>query len=87
MLLGIYDPFICRIKYLEVVYLDYGLKIRHLRFGKPFPYDIIHKKDLGLGMINQMMYVCRLELMKKRHRNGTIGHCGQKCHRPVRLVS
>ena len=62
--------FIVCIKYLEVVYLDDRMQVRHLRLGESFPDNLVNKKDLCLRVIDKMVDICRLELVKKRNRNG-----------------
>ena len=87
MLLGFIYLFIYRIQDLEGIHLDDRMNVRHLAFRKTFPDHLVNEKDLCLRMVYKMVDVCRLELMKKRNRNGTVGHCGQKGYSPVCLVS
>ena len=75
------------IEELEGIDLDDHMEVRHLVCGKTFPDDLVHEKDFGLGMVNQVMDVAGLELVEDRDRNGAIGHGRQETDAPVGLVT
>ena len=75
------------IEKLEGIDLDDGMKVRHFGLGESFPDDIVHKEDLCLGVVHQMVDIAGLELMEKRHRDCAVCHCGEEGHSPVCLVA
>ena len=87
MFAGVADLFVCRIKESEGVDSGNRLEVRHLGLGQAFPYGRVHKQNLGLGMVHEMVDIAGLELVKKGYRHCPIGHSGEKGHCPVHLVA
>ena len=75
------------IQKLECVDSHYREQSRHLIGAKPLPDDIVHKENLCLRMVDQVMNIPGLELVKDRHRHSSVGHRGQETDRPVDLVA
>ena len=66
------DFLVSRIQQLERIDLNDSMKQRHFTFGETLPHYIVHKENLCLRVVHQMMYVSRFEFMKKRNRNGAV---------------
>ena len=60
---------------------------RHFISIEAFPDHVVHEKDLGLGMIDEIVDIPGLELMKNGNHDGTVSHGGEVTHRPVDLVA
>ena len=72
---------------VEGVHLHDDLQAGHLRLGEPLPDHFVHEEDLGLGMVDQIMYVLGFEFMQQGYGHGAVGHGGQEAHAPVGLVA
>ena len=72
---------------MESVYLHHSLEIRHLILAQPLPHYIIHKQDLCLRMVHEVVHIPGLELVEDRHWHCTVCEGRYESHAPVGLVS
>ena len=62
------------------------LHVRHFHLGETFPVGFIYEEDLGLGMVDQVMYVLGLEFMEDGDGYCAISEGCEEADAPVGLV-
>ena len=87
MLERFHEPFIPADDRSEVCQQDDSHKQRHGFFVQVLPSLVADKKELGFGVVDDIVYIVCLELVKNRNNYGTISHCCQKTDRPMSAVT
>ena len=70
----------------EIIDRDSSHQTLHGMYIKLLPKRITRKNQFGLGMINDMRYITRLEVLKNRYNDSTIRNRCHIGHRPITTV-
>jgi len=69
-------------EYLARLERDGGLKLRHLLEIQSLPYGAVYKKHPGVGVVDYMLGIVRIEVGKNRNDCGAVGYCPDKHNYP-----
>ena len=64
---GVSNPFVARDQQGEVRHHEDTFEQRHGAFVEIFPHLVADKKKLGLGVVDDVMHIVRLEFVKNGH--------------------
>ena len=67
--------------------VDDALECWHLGGVDDCRHHIAGKQQLGVGVVDDVVYLVGRELMEYRHCDGTVGQRGEECHSPVAAVA
>ena len=71
----------------EVLHANDALQGRHAVLVQVFPYLVAHEQQACLAVVDDVVYIIRLELVQDGHDDGAVGNGGQKRHAPVSAVA
>lgn len=71
----------------EVLHANDALQGRHAVLVQVFPYLVAHEQQACLAVVDDVVYIIRLELVQDGHDDGAVGNGGQERHAPVSAVA
>ena len=83
VLAGIGDTFVTRHEQGEVRHHENAFQQGHGAFIEVFPYLVSYEKELGFGVIDDVVHIVRLELVKNGYDDRAISQRGEECYSPV----
>ena len=87
VLAGVSNPFVARYQQGEVGHHEDAFQQRHGAFIEVFPYLVAYEKELGFGVVHDVVHIVGLELVKNGHNDCAIRQRGEESHSPVRTVT
>ena len=84
---GVGNPFVARYQQGEVRHHEDTFEQRHGAFVEIFPHLVADKKKLGLGVVDDVMHIVRLEFVKNGHDDRTIRQGSEESDSPMRTVT
>ena len=84
---GVSNPFVARDQQGEVRHHEDTFEQRHGAFVEIFPHLVAYKKKLGLGVVDDVMHIVRLEFVKNGHDDRTIRQGSEESDSPMRTVT